>query len=344
MSTAPAHVAQWQHQLPDVPVALPCANGTGVLVSADGSAVAVDLASGDVRAARAFAGGALGAALDPSGSRALVHGPFGAALWQIDSDTVEPIADGPWCGAARWAGPDRAAVAVGRRVVVLDAAGTPLWTSQVLPSTVTAVAWLGGWRRLAAAAYGGVHVLEPRPGGSAVLNPFRGSLLTLDSTPNGRWIVSGNQDATLQVFRSDKDTRLEMEGYPGKITQVSFDRSGRFLANNGADDITVWDFSGPGPRGRAPAMLVGEEEATPVDFCWHPDHPRLAVAWAGGEVLQYDVADALPGQRTAATSELWRADSAPAVLAWPGAGLVLVADVDGRVDAVPVDAVPVDPA
>jgi hypothetical protein len=30
------------------------------------------------------------------------------------------------------------------------------------------------------------------------------------------------------------------------------------------------------------------------------------------------------------------------VLAWPGAGLVLVADVDGRVDAVPVDAVPVD--
>lgn len=335
--SATVAATRWHRQLPDVPVAMPCANGTGVLVSADGAAVAVDLASGTVRAARTFPSGAVGAALDPSGTRALVHGPFGASLWQIDADAAQLIADGPWCGAARWATADRAAVAVGRRVIVLDASGTVLWTSELLPSTVTAVAWLGGWRRLAAAAYGGVHVVEPRVGANAVLNPFRGSLLTLDSTPNGRWIVSGNQDATLQVFRSDKDTRLEMEGYPGKITRVSFDPSGRFLANNGADDITVWDFSGPGPRGRAPAMLVGEEDATPVDFCWHPDRSRLAVAWAGGEVLQYDMADAAPGQRTAAAGQVWRTASPPAVLSWPAPGLLLVADVDGRVDAVQVD-------
>jgi WD40 repeat protein len=340
VSAVVADVA-WAHALPDTPVSLPCGNGTGLLVSADGSVLAVELATGRVLAARAFPGGALGAALDPLGERALVHGPFGASLWHVGTDVAHLIADGPWCGHARWASSARAAVAVGRRVVVVDAEGTQLWSSEALPSTVTGVSWLGGWRRLAAAAYGGVHLLEPRRGGSTELSPFRGSLLALDSTPDGRWIVSGNQDATLQVFRSDNDTRLEMEGYPGKISRVAFDASGRFLANDGAEDVTVWDFSGPGPRGRAPAMLgqpaEGDDDGSGVatGFAWHPVRPLLAVAWAGGGVVRYDLAEAEPGERHLGEGPLWEGPE-PVAVAWPLPDLLLVADSAGRVEAVRV--------
>ena len=53
-----------------------------------------------------------------------------------------------------------------------------------------------------------------------------------------------------------------MSGYPAKVSRLAFDGSGRWLAADGAPEVTVWDFAGKGPEGRAPRMLRGHDTVT----------------------------------------------------------------------------------
>jgi WD40 repeat protein len=217
-------------------------------------------------------------------------GPFGAWVWNLQTQGLSVVNEGKWCARARWASEQRLAVTVGRHVQVYNDEEELLWQSEQLDSTVTDFSWLGGWHKLAIASYGGVTVVEPRKGGVVDHMAFKGSLLAIDSSPNGRWIVSGNQDSSLQVFRSDNDTRLEMEGFPSKITRVAFDHSGKFLANDGAPEVCVWNFGGKGPRGRSPVLLIPQENqgiSTIADFAWHPSQTMLAVAWESDGLMVY---------------------------------------------------------
>jgi WD40 repeat protein len=265
----------------------------------------------------------------------VVTGPFGAWLWFLAEDEPRPLIQGAWCSVARWATGNRLAIASGRHVEVFDEAGNRLWRSEPFPSTVTDISWLGGRHRLAVAAYGGVHIVEPREHGTSSFMPFTGSLLAICSSPNGRWIVSGNQDATLQVFRSDNDTRLEMEGYPSKITRVCFDSTGRFLANDGAPEVTVWDFRGAGPRGRAPVLLVSDGDGPSSSIgalAWMPDAAVLAVGWASGSCATYRILDGVPGKPLRPHAVLAELGTEITALAWePGGRAIAVGGRDGAV-------------
>ena len=77
--------------------------------------------------------------------------------------------------------------------------------------------------------------------------PYPGSHLAIAATANDRWVCTGNQDRSVHIWRTRDGNELEMAGYPDKVTHVVFDDTGRWLANNGAPDITVWDFAGKGP-------------------------------------------------------------------------------------------------
>lgn len=330
-----------QVAIPDVPTCVVASATTAVIVGAEGTALAVDLLTGKQRGVAAVEGGLLHAAISPAGTVAAITGPFGAYLWGMTDAAPTPVATGAWCSVARWATEQRLAIATGRHVEVVDDAGTGLWRSDPLPSTVTDLAWLGGRHRLAVASYGGVHVLEPRTGGASSFMPFTGSLLAICAGPNGRWIVSGNQDATLQVFRSDNDTRLEMEGYPSKITRVAFDTGGRYLANDGAPEVSVWDFSGPGPRGRAPVLLVSSAEADRDvigALAWRPGRAQVAVGWASGSCELYQVADGVPGRPLRSASVVARFPEQVVSLAWsPDGESLLVAQADGTVGLIRSD-------
>jgi WD40 repeat protein len=220
-------------------------------------------------------------------------------------------------------------VAAGRQVLVLDSAGDRVWESPSLTSTVSDVVWLGGWRRLAASAYGGVHLFEPRPSALPQLLPFTGSLLTLAATPNGRWIVSGNQDASLQVFRTDKDTRL--------------DASGRWLANDGAPEVSIWDFSGKGPRGRAPALCVSAASHCPPDatdwpecFAWQPTDAVLATGWRSGQVTVHRAADGVPERALKPASVVIECDALVRDVSWsPDGSRVIAVAASGQVVCLP---------
>lgn len=321
----------WATTLPDFPVALSARPSAVLAASADGTAVVLDPATGARMRACTVPEGLLAAELSPNGRRALLAGPDGALLWTLD-DEPSPIGPRGWASRARWADDAVGAVAVGRRVVIVDASTGEQWASTPMPSTVTDLSWIGGRRAIAVAAYGGVTLLAPGPDGTSTTKSFVGSLLALATTRDGRWIVSGNQDASLQVFSAARDTRLEMQGYHTKVTHVAFDASEEHLANDGAPEVTVWGFRGRGPEGTA-AILVTESagEGTADTFAWHPRSPFLATAWRSGRIEVADVRRGRRGQPLPGT-EVGSAAARVAALAWTddGHGLI-VAERDGRV-------------
>lgn len=78
--------------------------------------------------------------------------------------------------------------------------------------------------------------------------PFTGSLLALAISPDRRWAASGNQDATLHVWRiGRRGDELEMSGYPTKISTLAFSPDSTVLASGGGQNVTVCDFTGTGP-------------------------------------------------------------------------------------------------
>lgn len=320
----------WEHVLANIPVDAQPFGSLIIVGTSDGDAVVLDGRTGAQRAQVTCEGGILGVAPSPGGDRVAITGPFGAWLWDgADAAPLGVVRD-EWCSVARWVNAERWALARGKRVAVYSSAGEELWVAAPLPSTVSDVVWLGGRHRLAAAVYGGVHVIEARRHGPSTHLAFKGSLLALAASPNGKWIVSGNQDASLQVFRTDKDTRLEMQGYPAKITRVAFDQSGRWLANNGAPEVSIWDFAGAGPRGRSPVLCVSPQPSDqPTVFSWHAAAARLAIGWASGTVSCVSAASGVPGQPSIG-SVICQPSAGVTALAWCKDDL-LVTRQDGTV-------------
>ena len=331
----------WKSRIDDAPVALDSAGEICVVVGSEGEVRALSAIDGTLVSRTRIDGGLVWGAVDPRGHRVVLTGPFGAWLWEPHTGSLTSLSEGQWCARAYWVSEERFAVAIGRCIAVFDRAGDRLWTSDQFASTVTDLAWLGGWHKLAVASYGGVNLVEPRSAGVVTHMPFKGSLLDIAASPNGRWIVSGNQDSTLQVFRSDKDTRLEMEGYPFKISRVAFDSMGRYLANDGAPEVSVWDFGGKGPRGRAPVLLTSATEsegADIADFAWHPSQAMLAVGWDSGEVLFYLPSKGTEGKPLSAIREVLGSGPDIRALHWHADPLLLlVADSEGSVFALDVD-------
>lgn len=171
------------------------------------------------------------------------------------------------------------AVAAGRSLILLGPTGEVLrrWDGQ--PSTVTDLAWSRDGSRVAAAAYGGLRwyaITSTSPDPVRTFD-WRGSLLLARVSPDGRWVASGNQDASVHVWRLWSGEDAEMAGYPEKVDALAFDRTSQWLANGGTDKISLWDFSGRGPAGRAPRMLPGHNNQISA-LAWQPTGDVLASA------------------------------------------------------------------
>jgi WD40 repeat protein len=101
-------------------------------------------------------------------------------------------------------------------------------------------------------------------------------------SPDGKWLVSGNQDPSVHLWIPDRDEELQMSGFEGKVKHLSFDSTSRWLATSGGTQVSVWDCSGSGPEGREPAMLGHEAPVTAVSF--QRNHGSLAAAASDGSV------------------------------------------------------------
>ncbi|MER7989725.1 hypothetical protein ABTY53_29680 [Streptomyces noursei] len=321
----------WDIAVDDAPVALSARGDLVAVAGAEGAVTVLDATGGGRVGAFELAGGALSVALAPDARHLVATGPTGYALWRREGGAATVCETGAWSSAAAWADPDRVAVASGRRALVLGPDGDELWATEPAASTVTDLAWLRQGRRLAVAAYGAVRCHERHTDKPVVTYPYIGSHLALAVAPTGRWICSGNQDASIHIWRTRDGGELTMSGYPEKVSRLAFDDSGFWLAADGAPDVTVWDFSGKGPAGTAPRSLRCHETVTAL--AWRPGAGgHLATGGHDGTIALWRATAGRPEVRLRPERTL-DGDAAVAALAWAGPHLLVAAYRDGRVRA-----------
>ena len=317
----------WSINVDDAVVALSAAPDGRVAVAGAEGSVTLLSADGSVEHRIELSLGCLTVAWSPCGNRIAVGSIHGVDVLDAEGAVVGGR-HGGWCSSAAWSFDGvRLAAGVGRSAVVLDAEGAEVFSAD-RDSTVTGVAWIN--RRVATAAYGGVHVVS-RGAGPDIM-PFTGSLLALAVSPDRRWAASGNQDATLHVWRIGKRTdELEMSGYPTKISTLAFSPDSTLLASGGGQDVTVWGFSGQGPRGSTPRILRAHDEVVTA-VAWSPDGELLAGAAGDGRVAMWRPRRGVPGRPLAELDSLTRESPATAV-GWDAAGRLLAGWADATVVA-----------
>ncbi|MCK7628053.1 hypothetical protein MUU72_34040 [Streptomyces sp. RS10V-4] len=321
----------WDVGLDDAPVALSAQGDLVAVAGAEGTCSVLDLATGERTHSVDLPGGALHAALSPDAGHVAATGPTGYALWSRHDGGTTVRETGAWSSVARWADTERVAVGSGRRALVLTTDGEELWATEPAASTVTDLAWMRGGRRLAVAAYGAVRCHERHQTAPVRTYPYLGSHLTLAVAPTGRWICSGNQDASIHIWRTRDAGELTMSGYPEKVARLAFDDTGFWLAADGAPDVTVWDFSGKGPAGTAPRSLRCHESVTAL--AWRPaSGGHLATGGDDGTIALWRATAGRPEARLRPARTL-DGDAAVAALAWAGPHLLIGAHRDGRVRA-----------
>jgi WD40 repeat protein len=327
---AGAATAAWTTEIDDAPVSLSTAGDLVAVAGAAGPAWVLQLGTGEQVGHFELAGGLLRAAVSPDAQHLAVTGPGGHALWRRSDGRVQRAATGLWSQAAAWAG-GRVAIGSGRRALVLDEDGNELWATEPAASTVTDVKWLRSGRRLAVAAYGAVRCHERHLTTPTATYPYVGSHLALAISPNDRWICSGNQDASIHIWRTRDGDELTMAGYPEKVSRLAFDDTSTWLAADGAPDVTVWDFSGKGPAGTAPRVLQAHETITAL--AWRPGSVgHLASGGDDGTVALWRATSGRPEGRLR-PARTFQLGAAVAALAWAGPELLVTADRDGRIEA-----------
>jgi YD repeat-containing protein len=146
-------------------------------------------------------------------------------------------------------------------------------------------------------------------------------------SPDGRWLVTGDQTASVHLYDFRRDHPLHIQGYETKVRAMDFSPAGDRLATGGGTLVTVWNVTGKtGPENTTPVqlrfhkadvevlayapdgsllatgdldgrMIVSNGAGKPVAafdaeaeisaLAWHADSARLAVGSADGEVTVF---------------------------------------------------------
>ncbi len=200
------------------------------------------------------------------------------------------------------------AAAAGRDLVFLRADGTMAHRFKSAPKTLSAVAWQPAGGCVAAAYFGGVCLWDGDDFVAQKDFPYGNGIHALVWSPDSKWLVSGNQDPSVHLWIPETSAELHMSGYEGKVKELAFDHTSRWLATGGGKDACVWDCSGEGPEGREPAMLPHDTRVCAVAF--QHRHGLLATAAQDGSVMIWSPERRQPLRATV------RMPNPPTKLAW----------------------------
>ena len=203
------------------------------------------------------------------------------------------------------------AAAAGRQLVFLNADGSTRHTFKPAPKTISALAWQPASGSLAVAYFGGVVLWDADDFVAQKEYPYGNGIHALVWSPDSKWLVSGNQDPSVHLWIPESDVELHMSGYEGKVKELSYDQTSRWLATGGGKDACLWDCAGEGPEGREPQMFPHDTKVCAVAF--QHTHGLLATASEDGAVMLWSPERKQPLRATlrmphAATRLAWSPD------------------------------------
>lgn len=327
----------WSHDLADYLNCLDVSSSGPLIVgSLGGDAAIIDGDTGEHRDLQRHEMGVLSTAWDPSGQRVAVGGqdgtvriydPMGGQIGQINTDD--------WVNDVAWSPMETIlAIASGKTLTLTDADAQVLHRCQPRSSTITSVAWATTGLRVGSAAYGGIAWYDPETitdGRPTREHEFKGSALSIALAPSGKWACAGFQDATIHLWKLWSGDELSMSGYPAKIELLAFDPDSHWMVSACLEELTFWDFSGRGPRGRTPARgAVHDRHVTAV--AWHRSGEYLLSGGADGRVVLWPA----PRRRGEEVEPLFvhHAGDTVSQVAWNSEGTALfIGCADGRIEA-----------
>ncbi|MEX0738797.1 MAG: WD40 repeat domain-containing protein [Pseudohongiella sp.] len=241
-------------------------------------------------------------------------------LWQI-SDTAPAVllaeialtrdSANNWIEHLHWR-PDgrQLAAAHGKNIVLLTADCQPQHEYTFPGGTVGAMCWRPKGAQLAAAGYGGVRIYNVLDTRSKVQDiNWKGSLLSLNWSPDARVIAAGCQDNTVHFWRLPELRDAMMSGFAYKPVQLNWSNNSRWLLTGGSAELIMWPFDKKGPEGRAPLTASFHQDAIcAIDIA--ASGQRLATGCRAGTIAFWNqIGDSQPGM----TAQL---DSRTEHLAW----------------------------
>ena len=149
--------------------------------------------------------------------------------------------------------------AAGRKLRLWNSCGELIRAYPDANSTITDIKWRRDGRAFAISAYNGVVLYDPAEAEPLHRFEWQGSTLTLEWSPDGKYIATGDQDSTVHFWITDSKQDLQMWGYETKVLELAWSFNSRYLATGGGTQVVIWDCSGTGPAKTEPIMLEGHQ-------------------------------------------------------------------------------------
>ncbi len=235
-----------------------------------------------------------------------------------------------WIDRARWS-PDgsRLAVGHGKDLLVLNPAGEIVWQSPPHKSTVCDVTWNPTQPdELAVACDGGAYLWKI--GGPEPFARFDwgGASLIITWSPDGRWVVTGDQTPSVHLYDVPRDFPLHIQGYESKVKALAFSSNARRLATGGSPLVTVWNCTGKtGPENSTPRQLEGHDDLC-VALEFRPGSDLLVSGGADGRLLVFE------SEKSVRPQAAYLLDAALTTVAWHPMDLrILAGTASGKIQA-----------
>ncbi|NDJ61175.1 MAG: WD40 repeat domain-containing protein, partial [Chloroflexi bacterium] len=183
-------------------------------------------------------------------------------LWDtaIGEQTVEMAGGASWVERIAFSpSGDWLVSAAGRKLRLWNSTGELIHEYPDANSTITDIKWRYDGKEFAISAYNGVVLYDPTQAEPLRRFEWQGSTLTLEWSPDGKYIATGDQDSTVHFWITDTGQDLQMWGYQTKVLELAWSFNSRYLATGGGTQVVIWDCSGEGPANTKPIMLEGHQ-------------------------------------------------------------------------------------
>jgi WD40 repeat protein len=318
-AVAPAIAQLWKASLDESAVSIGWSSSGLWLAaaSASGTVCIFDSADGTcIQRVSAHRFGATQIAWHPQNARFATAGQDGLVrLWdaRLDGSVNELDCGAEWVEHLAWSESGRLlATAAGRKLKIWTEDGELVREYPDHPNTIAAIAWRSGSEELVSACYGQLQFWTPGSHEKQRTFEWKGSMLSLAWSPDGRYLCHGNQDATVHFWIVKTGKELQMWGYPTKVRELAWDHRSRYLATGGGPAITVWDCSGKGPANTKPATLEFHR-ASVTRIAYQHSGSTLASGCAHGQLALWKPSkrkepDAVATLSAAITDISWSSD------------------------------------